>query len=484
MTISTSSSSIVIGGNGSATAFEFPFIADQASDIVVEYTDSSGNITTLNSSQYTLVINTPAVNQLWGIGGVVTYPISGSPIAAGTSLTISRVLPYTQEISIQNQGNFYPQVTEQALDILEMQIQQNAGTLGRAIQIPIVDPLSINTILPAAAARANQALLFDGSGNVIVGQIAGGGTIVSAAMQPVVEASTLALARTAFGLGAASDVVFGGLDNTIIGANTPAAGAFTNLNAIGTVTFSPNNANVTIAPTGNGAVVIGPTLLGNINNMTIGNSTPAAAAFTTITVTGATAPTNGFYLPAANTVGISAGGVEIMQFTSGTALIGFTSGIVGVTAWLEMTATGGVKNAMAIGATSATTATAIGFYNSGNGVVGSISFSTTATAFNTSSDKRIKTNVATYSDSGTIIDGLSIKTFNWLTDPGAPQSIGILAQDAYAVYADPITVGDSNTGLVPGNAGYQGWSVDYSKYVPIIIAELQSIRSRLTAGHL
>ena len=130
MTVSTTSSSVTLSGNGLASVFNFPFIAVAANDIAVTYTNASGNSIALTPSQYTLSINPPGTGQLWGVGGTVTYPISGSPIASGTTLNISRVLSFTQNTSLNNQGNFYPQVVESALDILEMQIQQAANRTG------------------------------------------------------------------------------------------------------------------------------------------------------------------------------------------------------------------------------------------------------------------------------------------------------------------------------------------------------------------
>lgn len=131
MTISTQASAITVAGTGSAFTFDFNFVGESASVITVSYIDAAGNQTTLSPSQYTLILNAPDVNQLWGIGGTVTYPLVGSPIALGTSLLIARTLPLTQIVSIQNQGNFYPTVTEQALDVLEMQIQQVSARTGQ-----------------------------------------------------------------------------------------------------------------------------------------------------------------------------------------------------------------------------------------------------------------------------------------------------------------------------------------------------------------
>lgn len=127
MTVSTTSSEITVSGNGATTVFNFPFVGVAASNISVIYTNSSGLQTTLTASQYSLSLNAPAAGQIWGLGGSVTYPISGSPIAAGTKLTIRRDLPLTQSTSLSNQGASYPQVTESAIDTLQMQIQQLAN---------------------------------------------------------------------------------------------------------------------------------------------------------------------------------------------------------------------------------------------------------------------------------------------------------------------------------------------------------------------
>lgn len=131
MTISTSSSQTTLGGNGATTAFNFSFIAGSASNIQVIYTDALSNQSVLSPSQYTLVLNAAAPGQIWGVGGSVTYPIVGSPIANGTSITIRRIVPITQTTSISNQGDFYPQVVEAAMDTLCLEIQQVAARTGQ-----------------------------------------------------------------------------------------------------------------------------------------------------------------------------------------------------------------------------------------------------------------------------------------------------------------------------------------------------------------
>lgn len=167
MTVSTETSVVTYVGNGATTLFTFPFIGVNAADLEVIYTDSTGTETTLGSSQYTLVINSVHIGQLWGIGGSVTYPTSGTPIQVGTFITINRIVPYTQSVSIANQGAFYPQAVEQGLDLLELQIQQIETNSLYAIRVPLVDSNPPNE-LPVAALRANGYLGFDNNGQPIV----------------------------------------------------------------------------------------------------------------------------------------------------------------------------------------------------------------------------------------------------------------------------------------------------------------------------
>lgn len=197
-TITSQTSSVTALGNSSNTVFTFSFVGVQSSDIQVIYTDSAGAETTLLTSQYTLALNPPATGAIWGIGGTVTYPLSGSPIATGTTLTINRVLPLTQTVS-SNQGQAFPRAVEIALDLLEMQLQQVNNLVGRAISVSVTDTCSSLGSLPTASERASQLLGFDSTGcNPIVAQPSA--ALVSSAMQPVVAASTIPAALALLGI--------------------------------------------------------------------------------------------------------------------------------------------------------------------------------------------------------------------------------------------------------------------------------------------
>lgn len=176
MTIATETSTATYLGNGTTTVFNFSFVGASASDLEVIYVDSTGTAVTVNPSLYTVYINPTSSGQLWGVGGTVTYPIglTPTPIAAGTTLTINRIVPYTQSVTIDNQGAFYPQAVEEAMDLLELQIQQVETGVGFAIRAPLTDPVPPN-VLPSAPERANGFLAFDSAGQPIISTGTGGG---------------------------------------------------------------------------------------------------------------------------------------------------------------------------------------------------------------------------------------------------------------------------------------------------------------------
>jgi len=207
-TITSAQNSITALGNGATTVFTFPFVGVKAGDITVIYTNAAGAQTTLTQgSQYTIALNAPTSGQVWGVGGTITYPLSGSPIAAGTTLTIARAVPYTQTIS-SSQGQSFSTTVEAALDLLAMQIQQIASTVNRALSVSITDTCASFGNLPAAAQRASQMIGFDATGcNPITAQPSS--ALVSSAMQPVVSAATTGDALTALGVSAIYNVPVG-----------------------------------------------------------------------------------------------------------------------------------------------------------------------------------------------------------------------------------------------------------------------------------
>ena len=161
MSLETQTSKVVFQGNASTTVFSYSFIIPDASYVVATYTDTAGAQTTLSTSQYTITgLDDPN-------GGTITYPLSGSPMATGASLTLQRIVPYTQPTVLTNQSNYYPDVVEEADDFIVMQTQQLAEQMGRTIMFNVADE-DVEQELPVAALRVGKFLSFDTDGNPIV----------------------------------------------------------------------------------------------------------------------------------------------------------------------------------------------------------------------------------------------------------------------------------------------------------------------------
>jgi hypothetical protein len=218
MTVVSSTNKAVIAGTGAQVAFAFAFnnawdgttanLSAALANFTVLFTDAAGNQTTLaqgaGATQCQVALAAPVGSALWGMGGTVTYNPNGTPIAAGTTLTILRALTLAQLVSLQNQASYGQLASsmEQGLDRIEMQTQQEGELFGRAIVVNAADT-AMPPPLPPAAQRAGLALVFDAQGNPTVGQAPAAGTI-SAPMAPVVGAASLAAGRAAFGLGSAA----------------------------------------------------------------------------------------------------------------------------------------------------------------------------------------------------------------------------------------------------------------------------------------
>lgn len=158
MTISTTSNKALWSGNGATTVFPFSFEINNSNEATLYYTDATGAVSTIPPSSYSIAgIGSPN-------GGTVTYPLSGSPIASGTSLTLVRTVALQQLTDLANQSNYFPDAVEGALDYSMMALQQIGASVNGSLQAPPADA-SPNMQLPAAAARANMVLGFDANGN-------------------------------------------------------------------------------------------------------------------------------------------------------------------------------------------------------------------------------------------------------------------------------------------------------------------------------
>jgi hypothetical protein len=123
-----------------------------------------------------------------------------------------------------------------------------------------------------------------------------------------------------------------------------------------------------------------------------------------------------------------------------------------------------------IGKSASGAATAMTF-RFGASAVGSITYDDTATAYNTSSDYRLKDIDGPIANSGAYIDALNPVQGSWKVD--GSRFIGLLAHEVQEVSETPIATGEKD--------GEKMQAMDYSapELIANLIAEIQSLRARV-----
>jgi hypothetical protein len=141
----------------------------------------------------------------------------------------------------------------------------------------------------------------------------------------------------------------------------------------------------------------------------------------------------------------SANGDGAQLFPSGTVGLGHTSGTV--------------------------TGTAYAAFGYAGGGIGSITQSgTTAVLYNVTSDQRLKENIVDAPEFGSVIDSLKVRSFDWKSD-GNHQRAGFVAQELVTVAPEAVHQPADPEEMM---------AVDYSKLVPMLVKEIQSLRIRIT----
>lgn len=174
---------------------------------------------------------------------------------------------------------------------------------------------------------------------------------------------------------------------------------------------------------------------------------------------------------------INVAGNNTISMAGGQLWISANLAPVVTTSRLDVTFDQGTQQGIAVKNKNVTnTGHLVDFYNSSSVVQGSITqTNSTTTAFNTSSDSRLKENFRDLTGVGSIIDAIAPRVFDWRW--GGKDAHGFIAQELRTVYPEAVTVGeDDEQGQM-----LRPWQVDYSKLVPLLMAEVKSLRSRMTA---
>ena len=154
-------------GNGSVATFPFTFkVFTQDEVVVVRKQDSTSQETTLTlTTDYTVTLNP---DQNGNPGGSIT--LTAGNLASGFTVVITSGLDALQQTDLTNQGGFYPEVINDALDKSVILHQQQQDELNRSIKFSLTNSIGSLDITEDATARANKVLAFDSSGEFQVAQ--------------------------------------------------------------------------------------------------------------------------------------------------------------------------------------------------------------------------------------------------------------------------------------------------------------------------
>ena len=110
------------------------------------------------------------------------------------------------------------------------------------------------------------------------------------------------------------------------------------------------------------------------------------------------------------------------------------------------------------------------FYDAGV-QVGTITTNGTNAAYNTTSDARLKHDIIDAPEASALIDAIKVRSFKWNADD-SEQRYGFVAQELVEVAPEAVHQPEDEDQMM---------GVDYSKLVPMLVKELQSVRARLAA---
>ena len=207
------------------------------------------------------------------------------------------------------------------------------------------------------------------------------------------------------------------------------------------------------------------------------NSTTGSGAFTDGLLVGIdTDESATFWQYEATHMKFGTSGAERMRLdASGNLLVGTTGSVYSTPSKVEILYTGAAK----FGSNWKTT-TADGvphnFVNSSGTRVGYIYCNATSTAYNTSSDYRLKTDAQPMTGASARVQALKPVNFEWITD--GTRVDGFLAHEAQEVVPEAVT-GTKDAVDADGNPEYQG--IDQSKLVPLLTAALQEAFTKIEA---
>ena len=159
--------------------------------------------------------------------------------------------------------------------------------------------------------------------------------------------------------------------------------------------------------------------------------------------------------------------------SSGNLLVGTTSATDHPSTGVQLANASGVIGGVYVGhASGVATGNYFATFSYDSGIIGSITQNgVSQVLYNISSDQRLKENIANADSASALIDALQVRKFDWKAD-GSHQRYGFIAQELVTVAPEAVHQ--------PADPE-QMMAVDYSKLVPMLVKEIQSLRARVAS---
>ena len=136
--------------NSATTQFPYAFQITTSTDMTVYLTDSSGNVTQLSTSVFSV-----DTTNLW-----VNYPLIGSPCATGSTITLRPSTPQTQTTTYGNRTPFTATAVGASFDKLTLISQQLQGQINRTF----LQPANVTTQVTFPVSSPGFLIGWNGSG--------------------------------------------------------------------------------------------------------------------------------------------------------------------------------------------------------------------------------------------------------------------------------------------------------------------------------
>ncbi len=148
MTLDTALSKALYQGNGSATQFPFAFKVWEPDQI---------RVTVTGPGRESRDVTSQSRIELTEAGGVVTYPLAGEALSDRYFLSVTRNMPFVQDIDLVSGSKFDPQVIEDGLDKSAAERQQLREQLSRAVILPPTSEQSPEEVVEDIYAARDEA---------------------------------------------------------------------------------------------------------------------------------------------------------------------------------------------------------------------------------------------------------------------------------------------------------------------------------------